>query len=73
MDYRGVALHQSRIERAPGTDGTMPDPDVAAAMASLGVAAEAARTGSVAGGGAPAGSGCFNRGVARMLTHWKEN
>ncbi|MFS0772093.1 hypothetical protein [Sphingomonas sp. 1P08PE] len=51
----------------------MPDPDVAAAMASLGVAPEAARTGSVAGGGAPAGSGCFNRGVARMLTHWKEN
>ena len=66
-------MHQSRIERAPGADGVLPDMDAVTAVAALAAASDATAIASPIGGVAPAGSGCFNSGVARMLTHWKEN
>lgn len=65
-------MHHSRIERAPGAVPVVPEADVAAGVAALGQAVGSAAS-TVSAKVPTPGAGCFNAGVARMLTNWKES
>ncbi len=69
--FTGVALHHSRIERAPGAAAATPSSaEVESLRDEMTPAAPSASASSPVPDALP---GCFNAGVSRMLTNWKES